>query len=463
MNKKWIINLVLSISEDSVFPRIPVIDHRRIDLQHVFYVVSKKTYERNRNAFSQLGDSVNVTITNFVDDHDYLPVLLSFYYKSDASIIVKVNGTNENDMADELSMFIMKSYYAQDSDSDNTVISGTMKSMGNSTSFICLSNTALRRLIMNTNITFSSPSLFSSLHRVTIPSFPWTHVHLPSSNPLSSNQIVIPMEEQKCAPLEVTQNGSITVFIRTYQRNYLQKQIAMLLKQTKPPQIIVVVQNRNLVNLSYETLIRKIGKGVKLIYIWNYNWNAFFHFSYMISGLMPTDFSFTFDDDQLLNKPSTHEQVMSLLITDPAIYSMRKWCWCKKFYSDRKMQTCVRQCTKNTELVVNPFFSYSSVAKYMWRYDIPTYYCCEEMSYLLSANIECGIKWHYLYMEYESYQRDNKDRSKDSYTIALKKRVNWKRIEHDAMSYYTHAGYVPELRYDPRFLQFQKPVFRDKN
>ena len=106
MNKKWIINLVLSISEDSVFPRIPVIDHRRIDLQHVFYVVSKKTYEWNRNAFSQLGDSVNVTITNFVDDHDYLPVLLSFYYKSDASIIVKVNGTNENDMADELSMLL---------------------------------------------------------------------------------------------------------------------------------------------------------------------------------------------------------------------------------------------------------------------------------------------------------------------------------------------------------------------
>lgn len=459
MKRKWIVNLVLSVSEGSSIPLIPAVDQRRIQFQNIIFVVSKETYNLNQNAFSRLGDSVNVTITNFVDDNDYLPVLLSFYYRSDSSIIVKVNGTNCDSMTTELANFINKSFYAQVSDPESTVITGTMESMGNDVSFICMSNIALRRLITYTDVTFSSPSLFSILPRIVLPSFPWSHVHLPSFSPFSSNSTPIQMEIMKCKPLEVTRNGSITVFLRTYQRNYVQRQINLLMQQTKPPQIIVIVQNRNLVDFSYEKLLRKVSPNVKLVYIWNYNWNAFFHLSYLISGMMPTDFSFTFDDDQLLRDPSTHQQVISSLVRHPAIYGMRKWCWCKKYYSERKMQSCLRQCATTTDLVVNPFFSYSFVAKYMWRYDIPTYFCCEEMSYLFSANIECGIKWHHLSIDYESYQMDQRDRSRDNYTIALMKRVKWKFIEHDAMNYYTHAGYCPVYRYDPRYASVARTIY----
>ena len=116
-------------------------------------------------------------------------------------------------------------------------------------------------------------------------------------------------------------------------------------------------------------------------------------------------------------------------------------------------------CKNHTDLVVNPFYYPSVIAKYMWRFDIPMYFCCEEMSLLLSASIECDLQWVSLPYKYESRQADKKDRSTDPYTKRLKEQVDWKNIEHVAMNYYVRAGYKVPTSYDPVYRNIIRDIF----
>lgn len=465
----WLVNLVYAVQEGSTVPTKPRIKSQFIAFQTVNYVVSNTTYMANRELFRRLEYYTNVTITNFSTDHDYLAFLLSFYYKSDAAIVVKVNSTVDSvSLAEEIGQWIDLSVSLDGIFSDNVLVAGELPSMShveNQSSFMLVSNAALRHLLMYTDITYSYESLFSLLPRVAATSPQWKYYRLSSHGnttalPVRSEDDLPVLNEQKCKHLRATLNSSVAVFLRTYQRNYIRQQVERLLNQTYPPQVIVILQNRNLVDLRLDEITTMYSvNGTTIFYLWNVNWNSFFHLSYLVSSLMPTDLSFTYDDDQLLSNETTHEQIIRTLVEHPMIYSLRSWCWCKKYYSQEKMIWCSRMCDQiETDLVVNPFFTFSHIAKYTWRYDIPTYYCCEEMSLLFAANIECGIPWKHLPLTYESYQMDRKDRSTDEYTIKLQQQNKWTFIEHDAMTYYTKAGYRPRFPYDPRYKNMERCI-----
>ena len=465
----WLVNLVYAIQDGSTIPAVPRIKSDFIAFQTINYVVSNSTYMENLKLFERLGYYTNITVTNFANDNDYLAFLLSFYYKSDVSVVVKVNSTADSiSMADEIGHWIDQAVSFDGIFGKNSLVTGKLQCMtlaNNQSSFVLIANPALRHLLMYTDITYSYESLFSLLPKVGASSPQWLYYQLPSRSrvpfqPEREKEIISLLNEQKCKPLNATPDSSISVFLRTYQRDYIHRQVSLLLSQTKPPDVIVILQNRNLVDLHLDDLVQTFAaNGTKILYLWNINWNSFFHLSYLVSSLMPTDLSFTYDDDQLLSNETTHELVVRELVKQPITYSLRSWCWCKQFYSHAKSMLCLRMCEQiETDLVVNPFFTFSHVAKYTWRYDIPTYYCCEEMSLLFAAKIECGIGWKHLPLEYESYQMDQQDRSKDEYTIKLRQQSRWDFIEHDAMTYYTKAGYKPSAFYDSRYRTMEKTV-----
>lgn len=167
---------------------------------------------------------------------------------------------------------------------------------------------------------------------------------------------------EKCPALQATRNSSITVFLRLYQRHYLEKQLAMVVRQSVLPEQVVILQNRNLTQFAYDSLAATYAFKTRVFYIWNVNWNAFFHLSYLVSAVMPTPLSFTFDDDQLLSDPETNARAVQALIARPAIYSLRAWCWCKQYLSKDKVPQCGEQCKKAADLAVNPFFTFSAMA-----------------------------------------------------------------------------------------------------
>ena len=223
----WLVNLVYAIQDGSTIPAVPRFKSEFIAFQTINYVVSNSTYMENLKLFERLEYYSNITITNFATDNDYLAFLLSFYYKSDVSIVVKVNSTADSvSMADEIGHWIDLAVSLDGVFGKNALVTGKLPCMtlaNNQSSFVLIANPALRHLLMYTDITYSYESLFSLLPKVGASSPQWLYYHLPSRSrvvlqPEREKEIVPPLNEQKCKPLNATPDSSIAVFLRTYQR-----------------------------------------------------------------------------------------------------------------------------------------------------------------------------------------------------------------------------------------------------
>ena len=460
------LNIVLRIRSGSPVPSIPVLKTKKLVIQNLYYLVSNETYRQHIDLLREIGKHANITMTNIYADHDYLSFLFSFYYRSSYLAVINVATTDDRDVASEMiNNWLEDAAERFSSDMQEQVVSGELplSPLGaQRCSFLFTTNVALRRVLTYSSLSMASPTLFSILPAYASLHSSWTSIRLPSGDPM------ILSEDQrwfrflrliKCHRMQATVNSTITVFLRLYQRHYLEKQLAMLMRQSLLPAYVVILQNRNLTQFAYDDLARTYTHRSTVRYIWNVNWNAFFHLSYLISSVMPTDLSFTFDDDQLLSDPETHARALRALIAKPGIYSLRPWCWCKKYMSKDKVPQCVEQCKQSADLAVNPFFTFSAMGQFMWRYDIPMYFCCEEMSYLLSASIECGVQWYTLPIQYSSFQHDQQSRDRDDYTQQIMKRVNWSVVEHYPMIYYTRAGYKTEYAYDEQYRMVKRDIF----
>lgn len=463
------INVVITIRPGGLIPPIPHIKSSQYHIQTINYVMSNYTYTRNMNEVRGVSHQANITITNFLDDHDYLSFALSFYYRSDYVVAVVVDSSlSQQSVSHELNDWLVKGVNHLDNHPGHHFVSGVLESTHKESvaNFLCISNVLLRQLIMYSDITFDHPSLFTLLPVIALHNSSWINSELPTLTqvPLDKEKTLpafVYPHYQKCPSYHHDNEDSVKtydVFLRLYKRQYLRDQLTRLYKQTVLPKRVFLLQNRDLVNFGFDGIVNDY-KDHNIVYIWNVNWNSFFHLSYLLSSFSSSSFSFTYDDDQLLTDENTHKTIVTALINQPGIYSLRPWCWCKQYMKQQKVSGCASSCQNKSDLVVNPFFTYSVLAKNMWRYDIPMYYCCEEMSLLLPASIECNTPWYYMSIEYESKQADRNHRNNDPYTKKLKKRVNWKNIEHEAMDYYVRAGYkVPET-YDEVYVNMNRTIF----
>lgn len=431
--------------------------------------MSNYTYTRNMNEVREIARQANITITNFLDDHDYLSFALSFYYRSDYVVAVVVDSTlSQQSVSQELNDWLLKGVNHLDHHPGRHFVSGVLESTHKESvsNYLCISNVLLRQLIMYSNITFDHPSLFTLLPVIALHNSSWINSELPTLRqvPLDKEKNLPPFiypHYQKC-PSYPKESGetliTYDVFLRLYKRRYLRDQLSRLCNQTVLPKRVFLLQNRDLVNFGFDDIVKDY-KDQNIVYIWNVNWNSFFHFSYLLSSFSSSLFSFTYDDDQLLTDVNTHKKMITALINQPGIYSLRPWCWCKKYMKQKKVFRCSWSCRRGSDLVVNPFFTYSVLAKNMWRYDIPMYYCCEEMSLLLPASIECHTPWYSMNIEYESKQTDEDHRNNDPYTQRLKASMNWNVIEHETMSYYVRAGYKVPAKYDKAYVNMKRTIF----
>ena len=437
-------------------PHVPTLQIGNVCIQTVNYIMSNETYVFNQNEVEMLGSTANLTITNFEEDHDYLSFLFSIYYKSDIALVLSVD---ENISSEKLSTLIRQTLLEFISLSPSSTTEKPYILLHNP-ELLCISNTLLRQVLMYSSIRFSDPSLYSLLPSLLPSEFhgKWMHssqflLHLRA--PSASN-----ITFSKCFSMQIHPNSSFSVFLRLFQRNYLRAQLKGVFSQSLRPEFLFLIQNKNLTQFDYPAILQEFeGFGSPIYFFWNVNWNAFFHLSYLLSGFTPSPLSFTYDDDQILVETDIHAKALRAMIARPGIHSLRAWCWCKRYLQRAKLPRCVKQCEKAPDLVVNPFFAPSWVGKVMWRYDIPTYFCCEEMSYLLTANIQCGVRWFWLNATYQSFQKDKLDRKKDAETMELMKRVDWKNLEHVAMTYYTKAGYKTSYAYDLRYLKMNQSVY----
>ena len=461
------VNIVFRIRKWSVIPDIPVMTTKKLVIQNIYYIMSNDTYMRNRWRLQEIGRRANITITNYNNDNDYLSFLFSFYYRSSYVAVMNIATLDDKKSVSELvATWIADAVDLVSSDADQAVVSGELPCSGiglQFSNFLFTTNVALRRMLTHTSLDMSSMSLFSLLPAYAALNSSWTSLRLPTGDKWLLNEeqqnTASALSFWNCPALKIDANSTITVFLRLYQRHYLQKQLEMLMAQSVKPDQIVIIQNRNLTQFRYDFIVSQYKRRCDIYYIWNVNWNSFFHLSYLVSSVVPTTLSFTFDDDQLLSDLQTHAKAMEALSKRPGIYSLRQWCWCKKYLSKEKVDACSKRCGAQTDLVVNPFFTFSAYGKFMWRYDIPMYFCCEEMSYLLSSSIECGIQWYTLPITYSSFQHDQQSRDRDEYTQRIMKMVNWTIVDHLPVIYYTRAGYKPEYPYDSHYVNVKREIF----
>ena len=441
-----LVNLVIRLKGLPLIPAVPVLRYRNVHLQTVNYIMSEAMYWRNQEKMELIKESANVTLTNFEDDHDYLSFLLGIYYKSDVAIVLTVTEEDDASVLSEVDRWIDHSLQQYLANPDLCLVSSNQR-------FMSVSNILLRRFLMYSTFRFSSRSPYRLLA---------TLVDARPSRSFSQsirNDTYNDTRYRKCMSVHTDRNSTFSVFLRLYRRRYLRKQLLGIFSQTLLPQSVFIIQNRNLTDFDYSRILRDFGEKSEIRFIWNTNWNAFFHLSYLLSGFSESPLSFTYDDDQILSAVDTHAKAVAALSQQPGIYSLRPWCWCKRYRRHARVMQCARWCRSSPDLVVNPFFAHSWIGKLMWRFDIPTYFCCEEMSYLLSARIECGVRWFLLNSTYRSYQKDSESRNQDQYTQQLMKTVDWDNLEHVAMSYYIRAGYRPNHAYDPKYLSMKQNIF----
>ena len=458
------VNIVFIIRPKSTIPFVPLIQSSHFSIQTVNYVLSNTTFIKYKKEIQEVYKYANVTITNFLDDHDYLGFTLGIYYKSDYVIVSIIDASvSRYEITKELHSLITKSISILSSQSNSHLVVSSMKSSHSSSTlctFLAIHHLYLRQILMYSTLSFKHSSLFNLLPLYNYKDITWlsSSLQLNQSSKSNLSSSYQHPSYQQCLQVSSLKPHSYSVFIRLYQRHYLEEQLSRLFQQSIPPEQVFLIQNRNLTVFPYDEIVKQYSH-YSILYIWNVNWNSFFHFSYLLSSFTSSSYSFTYDDDQLLNNSTIHEKILSHLTTTPAIYSLRPWCWCKEYQKTIKYKKCQEMCKNHTDLVVNPFFYPSIVSKYMWRFDIPMYFCCEEMSLLLSASIECDLTWVSLPYKYESRQADKKDRSTDLYTKRLKEQVDWKNIEHVAMNYYVRAGYKVPTSYDPVYRNIIRDIF----
>lgn len=458
------VNIVLLIHPGSTIPFVPSIQSSHFSIQTINYVMSNYTFSRSRKEIQDIYEHANITITNYLDDNDYIGFALGIYYKSDYVVVAIINSYESRyEITKELHSLITKSVSLLSSHSISHIVASSIQSSHTASTictFLALHNVYLRQILMYSTISFTDPSLFTLLPLYNYKNITWLSSSFQINHSVKANlsSLYKHPSYQQCLNPSSLHSKTYSVLIRLYQRHYLEEQLDRLFQQSILPEQVFLIQNCNLTVFPYEQLVNHYQK-CRIIYLWNVNWNSFFHLSYLISSLIPSSYSFTYDDDQLLKEPNMHEKILQQLTNTPGIYSLRPWCWCKEYRKTSKRMKCQEACQNHTDLVVNPFFYPSILSKFMWRYDIPMYYCCEEMSLLLSASIECDVQWFSLPYEYESRQADKRDRSTDSYTKRLKEQVDWKNIEHEAMYYYVRAGYKVPISYDPVYRNIIRDVF----
>lgn len=159
-----------------------------------------------------------------------------------------------------------------------------------------------------------------------------------------------------------------SIVTTVYIRNNLRKQIISFSNQAVPPNHIIVVHDRNIINVLYQNY--------KIIYIHIINFKAGFYFRYLLSLLSPENDVIIYDDDWYPSKKLSHLQ------------------WINKIQKGEKAIFAHRTGSRNgIRWCATPLLTHRMWLLLMWYNDIYETRAAEDghlsFSLLLLCNIEC--------------------------------------------------------------------------
>ena len=291
------VNIVFLIRPGSTIPYVPSIQSSQFSIQTINYVVSNYTYTRNRKEIEGIYKYANVTITNFLDDHDYVGFALGIYYKSDYVVVAIINSYESRYViTKELHSLITKSVSLLSSHSISHIVASTIQSSHASStlcSLLAIHNQYLRQILMYSTLSFNHPSLFNLL-----PLYNYKNITWLSSSHLINHSVKASLSSlyqhpsyQQCMNPSSLQSKSYSVLIRLYQRHYLEEQLSRIFHQSILPEQVFLIQNRNLTVFSYDDIVKHYQES-RIVYLWNVNWNSFFSFVLSYQFLDPFFFQF---------------------------------------------------------------------------------------------------------------------------------------------------------------------------
>lgn len=131
-------------------------------------------------------------------------------------------------------------------------------------------------------------------------------------------------EDSICKSLNYSNNYSLVTTV--YKRNNLLSQIKYISQQSHPPKHIIIVHDRNIVNVTFNR--------DDIIYVHTINFPAGFYFRYLISLLSPENDVIIYDDDWFpYNKTSHSIWIKKTIYSGEGIYGHHcgsknglRWC-----------------------------------------------------------------------------------------------------------------------------------------
>jgi hypothetical protein len=100
----------------------------------------------------------------------------------------------------------------------------------------------------------------------------------------------------KCPSDEGANSSDVVAVIPSFKRDYMAMLVNGLVRQTKPPARIIILQNAMHVLLNFSAM-HKVSRSVPIFHVWCTNWNSFFFLTYVLMSFVPERFVLKIDDD----------------------------------------------------------------------------------------------------------------------------------------------------------------------
>lgn len=225
-------------------------------------------------------------------------------------------------------------------------------------------------------------------------------------NLFKSKRVIISNNSTVCASKKYSMN--FTIVTSVYRRKNLIRQINSFLNQTVPPKYIIVIHDRNFINVLYNNL--------NIIYIHIINFIAGFYLRYLLSLLSPENDVIIYDDDDYPSNKQSHMKW---------IYNMNNGE--KKFFGHRSgYKNGIKWCA-------TPMIIHRKWLLLMWYIDIYDERIAEDGHLSFSLLLLCNVKCRKEGMNWLNHIKDKLSSSKHiivskkfwhEYTVEINKKIN---------------------------------------
>jgi hypothetical protein len=224
----------------------------------------------------------------------------------------------------------------------------------------------------------------------------------------------------------ITRRKTVGVVLSQFKRNYLSKQIGLLLNQSFPVSEILVKQDLHFQNC---------GSVLHNFYhVWMTNWDSYFYMRFLMPFLLKSDIIISFDDDIIPDRDGVFKFVNSIHQTNRVTGFTGRHI--TGIFNTKYMKSIIFiDDIMEADLITNSYGYYLDHIKVFWSYRFYSYYNGEDIHLAFSNYVECGMhSWVF-------GNKGFKNNGGDKYATSVKS--NHGPIRIGLFKYWLAAGYQP--------------------